>query len=51
VGVVRSLLIDIACASAEFCLFTVIFLSAYGDEGDDIVFIEFGKVSDFNISY
>jgi hypothetical protein len=39
VGVVRGLLIDIACASAEFCLFTVIFLSAYGDEGDDVVFV------------
>jgi hypothetical protein len=39
VGVVRGLLIDIACTSAEVCLFTVIFLSPYGDEGDDVVFV------------
>jgi hypothetical protein len=39
VGVVRSLFIDIACTSAEFCLFAVIFLSPYGDEGDDVVFV------------
>jgi hypothetical protein len=39
VGVVRGLLIDIACASAEVCLFTVIFLSAYGHECDDVVFV------------
>jgi hypothetical protein len=39
VGVVAGLLINIACASAEFCLFTIIFLSAYGDEGDDVVFV------------
>jgi hypothetical protein len=39
VGVVRSLLIDIACASAEVCLFAVILLPPYGDEGDDVVFV------------
>jgi hypothetical protein len=39
VGVVRSLFIDIACTSAEVCLFTVIFLSPYGDESDDVVFV------------
>jgi hypothetical protein len=39
VGVVRGLLIDIACTSAEVCLFTVILLPPYGDEGDDVVFV------------
>jgi hypothetical protein len=39
VGVVRSLLIDIACTSAEFCLFAVILLPPYGDKCDDVVFV------------
>jgi hypothetical protein len=39
VGVVRGLLIDIACASAEVCFPAVIFLPPYGDEGDDVVFV------------
>jgi len=51
VGVVRSLLIDIACAGREFCFFAVVLVTTYRDKDNDIVFIEFGKVSDFNISY
>jgi len=39
VGVVAGLFVDIACSSAEVCLFAVIFLSPYGDEGDDVVFV------------
>jgi hypothetical protein len=39
VRVVTGLFVDIACASAEVCLFAVIFLSAYGDKGDYVVFV------------
>jgi len=39
VGVIRSLLIDIACAGREFCLFAVVLITAYRDKDYDIVFI------------
>jgi len=37
VGVVRSLLIDIACTGREFCLFAVVLVTAYYNEVNDIV--------------
>jgi len=43
-GVVGGLLVNIPSPSKEFILFTVIFLSAYGNECDDVVFIKFGKM-------
>jgi hypothetical protein len=51
VGVVRSLFVDIACTGRQFCLFAVVLVTAYRNKDNDIVFIEFGKMSDFNISY
>jgi hypothetical protein len=49
-GIVGSLFIDISRPCGEFILFAVVLVTTYRDKDDDIVFIEFGKMSDFKIS-
>ena len=50
-GVVGSLFIDIPCPCGQFRFLAVVLITTNRDKDNDIVFIEFGKVSDFNISY
>ena len=50
VGVVAGLLVNVASTGSQFCLFAVIFVTTYGNESYDIVFIKFCKVCDFKIS-